>query len=312
MATTWVGVRAGRRHRLPRRAHQLRPRERALVRRVRQALHERAGDHRRGLQGHRGSRRPLLRLGPREEASTTPRAGRTRGWRRTARPAARAGLQPEGRAVRARRRTAAALQHGEPPRRTRHSQHPRCVFQLLKRHFARYTPEFVAETCGCSVEEFLESARRSARTRAASGRARSSTRSAGRSTPSASSSSAPPRSSSSCSATWAGRAAGSWRCAATRRSRARPTSRRSTTSCPATCRCRTSRTYDGFDELHRGEHRRRRGWWGHFDAYSVSLMKAYFGEHATAGERLAVRASCRASTTTTRSTGRSSRCSTAR
>ena len=33
--------------------------------------------------------------------------------------------------------------------------HPRCVFQLLKKHFQRYTPEFVAETCGCSVEDFL-------------------------------------------------------------------------------------------------------------------------------------------------------------
>jgi formate dehydrogenase major subunit len=33
-------------------------------------------------------------------------------------------------------------------------QHPRCVFQILKRHFARYTPEFVAEACGCSVEDF--------------------------------------------------------------------------------------------------------------------------------------------------------------
>src|SRR5262249_33265358 len=31
----------------------------------------------------------------------------------------------------------------------------RCVFQILKRHYARYTPELVAETCGCSVEEFL-------------------------------------------------------------------------------------------------------------------------------------------------------------
>lgn len=34
-------------------------------------------------------------------------------------------------------------------------QHPRCVYQILKRHFARYTPEMVAETCGCTVEQFL-------------------------------------------------------------------------------------------------------------------------------------------------------------
>ena len=32
-------------------------------------------------------------------------------------------------------------------------QHPRCVFQLLKKHFARYTPELVASICGCSAEE---------------------------------------------------------------------------------------------------------------------------------------------------------------
>jgi formate dehydrogenase major subunit len=34
-------------------------------------------------------------------------------------------------------------------------QDPRCVFQILKRHFARYTPEVVSETCGCAPEEFV-------------------------------------------------------------------------------------------------------------------------------------------------------------
>jgi formate dehydrogenase major subunit len=33
--------------------------------------------------------------------------------------------------------------------------HPRCVFQVLKRHFARYTPEMVAEVCGVSEDDFL-------------------------------------------------------------------------------------------------------------------------------------------------------------
>ncbi|MFF7245940.1 formate dehydrogenase [Embleya sp. NPDC008237] len=33
--------------------------------------------------------------------------------------------------------------------------HPRCVYQVLKRHFARYTPEFVQETCGVPAETFL-------------------------------------------------------------------------------------------------------------------------------------------------------------
>lgn len=33
-------------------------------------------------------------------------------------------------------------------------QHPRTVFQILKRHFSRYTPEMVRETCGISEEDF--------------------------------------------------------------------------------------------------------------------------------------------------------------
>jgi len=34
-------------------------------------------------------------------------------------------------------------------------QHPRCVMNILRRHYARYTPELVESTCGCSQEEFL-------------------------------------------------------------------------------------------------------------------------------------------------------------
>jgi formate dehydrogenase major subunit len=34
-------------------------------------------------------------------------------------------------------------------------EHPRCVFQILKRHFERYTPSIVARVCGCKPEEFL-------------------------------------------------------------------------------------------------------------------------------------------------------------
>src|SRR4051794_37056994 len=49
----------------------------------------------------------------------------------------------------------AKLSHGEPPEEDLTLQHPRCIFQILKRHFARYTPEVVADTCGCSVDEFL-------------------------------------------------------------------------------------------------------------------------------------------------------------
>ncbi len=35
-------------------------------------------------------------------------------------------------------------------------QNPRCVFQVLKRHFARYTPEMVEEFCGVPRHVFLE------------------------------------------------------------------------------------------------------------------------------------------------------------
>jgi formate dehydrogenase major subunit len=44
---------------------------------------------------------------------------------------------------------------GVPPEEDMTLQHPRCVFQIVKRHFARYTPEFVADACGCSVADFL-------------------------------------------------------------------------------------------------------------------------------------------------------------
>jgi formate dehydrogenase major subunit len=46
------------------------------------------------------------------------------------------------------------LYAGEQQDRT--LQNPRCVFQVLKRHFARYTPELVEQICGIPRERFLE------------------------------------------------------------------------------------------------------------------------------------------------------------
>ncbi len=43
-----------------------------------------------------------------------------------------------------------------PPPRDETLQDPRCVFQILKRHFARYTPEFVEQVCGTPKEVFLQ------------------------------------------------------------------------------------------------------------------------------------------------------------
>ena len=46
--------------------------------------------------------------------------------------------------------------HGEgPPETDPTLEHPRCVFQILKRHFARYTPELVEEVCGVPRDQFL-------------------------------------------------------------------------------------------------------------------------------------------------------------
>ncbi len=37
-------------------------------------------------------------------------------------------------------------------------EHPRCVFQLMKKHYARYTPETVSKISGCTPEEFNKAA----------------------------------------------------------------------------------------------------------------------------------------------------------
>jgi formate dehydrogenase major subunit len=61
------------------------------------------------------------------------------------------------------RETASALQHethgiqvAAEQLRDETLQHPNCVYQILKRHYARYTPQMVAQACGVSEEAFLE------------------------------------------------------------------------------------------------------------------------------------------------------------
>jgi formate dehydrogenase major subunit len=44
----------------------------------------------------------------------------------------------------------------EPPQQDETLQHPRCVFQLLRRHFGRYTPELVERVCGVPADQFLQ------------------------------------------------------------------------------------------------------------------------------------------------------------
>jgi formate dehydrogenase major subunit len=48
------------------------------------------------------------------------------------------------------------LRHGAPPEEDWTLEHPRCVFQILKRHFARYTPEMVERVCGVPREKLVQ------------------------------------------------------------------------------------------------------------------------------------------------------------
>lgn len=43
-----------------------------------------------------------------------------------------------------------------PARRDETLQDPRCVFQILKKHFARYTPQMVSQITGCPEEKMVE------------------------------------------------------------------------------------------------------------------------------------------------------------
>ena len=135
-------------------------------------LHERAGHHRRGVPGHRGPRRLLLGLG--RDGGTYD----TTTWQYAGMEVhASAGQREIGATVGERAGHGghgATLSHGEPPEEDPTLEHPRCVFQLLKRHYRRYTPELVEEVCGVPREQFLEVARGALRaTRGASGRRRS-------------------------------------------------------------------------------------------------------------------------------------------
>jgi formate dehydrogenase major subunit len=47
------------------------------------------------------------------------------------------------------------LPGGRPPKVDVNLEHPRCAFQLLRRHYERYTPEMVEQICGVPKEHFL-------------------------------------------------------------------------------------------------------------------------------------------------------------
>src|SRR5690606_36474139 len=55
----------------------------------------------------------------------------------------------------ARSETSAEVQDGIPLRDPT-LRHPGCVLNILRRHYARYTPEMVAEQCDCAEEQLLD------------------------------------------------------------------------------------------------------------------------------------------------------------
>jgi formate dehydrogenase major subunit len=46
--------------------------------------------------------------------------------------------------------------HGHPYDQDLSLQHPRCVYQVMRRHFSRYTPEMVEQACGVPQELFFQ------------------------------------------------------------------------------------------------------------------------------------------------------------
>src|SRR4051812_39133080 len=79
-----------------------------------------------------------------------------RSWRYDAEPRDRPGNQPIRESNEASTFSARGGRLTKPPRNDPTLQHPRCVFQILRRHYARYTPEMVERVCGTPPATFLK------------------------------------------------------------------------------------------------------------------------------------------------------------
>ena len=161
-------------------------------------------------------------------------------------------------------------------------QDPRCVFQVLKRHFARYTPEMVERYCGVPQEVFPKvagdvhlgiGAGEDCRDLLCGGLDATFER--------ACRSFAQRRFCNCCWEILGGPAAEFWHCADTLRFRAQPIFPRSTTFCPGTCPCRFLRPTRRTLEKYIKKHTTQDGLWSNFDAYIISLLKAWYGDAAT-------------------------------
>ena len=151
---------------------------------------------------------------------------------------------------------------------------------MLKRHFARYTPEMVERYCGISQDVFLKT------------------------TETFISASGPEKTGAICYAVgWtqhskgvqlirtaailqlllgilAARVEEFWRYVVMPRFRVRLIFPRCTTSCRVTSRCRRSKKTPAITDYIK-RHRSRTGLWAGFDEFFISLMKAYYGDAAT-------------------------------
>ena len=79
-----------------------------------------------------------------------------RSWRYDSEPRERPGSQPKFELDDVSTFSARSGQLTRPPRRDPSLQDPRCVFQVLRRHYARYTPEMVERVCGTPKGLFLQ------------------------------------------------------------------------------------------------------------------------------------------------------------
>ena len=260
--------------------------ERARLPRVRRPLHERRDDPARGLPRHRGSRRAVLRMG-RGEAAVRPESWLYEGAEPTGQSSET--TSSGGRARQGPRRRSAARLIGADRDET--LQHPRCVFQVLKRHFARYTPEMVEQCCGIPQERVPRSRRHLHRAPRDPRRpARSATRS-GWTQHSIGRADHPRRGDPATAARQHRPSRRRHHGAA--RPRVDPGIDRHPDAVRHPARLPADAEFESGDALARRrtsrQHGRRTGWWYNIDKYIVSLLKAYYGDAATRGERLRLR-----------------------
>ena len=286
----------GHRHRVPRRPDPPRARDGVVLPRLRRQLHERLDDHQRALPGRRGPRRRLLRLRP-GDRDVRPLDVDVRGRRDAPRAA---GVREH------------ATQAFEEHDRRRHARR-----RGAARRHARSTRAASSRSCAGT----------SAATRprwssaSAASRRRTSTRSPTRwsRTPGRE------RTTAFCyarrlDAAHRGRADDPHRGDPPAPARQhRPARRRDPgaarprvdpgldrhpdalrPAARATCTCRTPREEELDLERYIATGGADRGWWSYFDTYIVSLLKAWFGDAATAGQRLRLLGHCRGSPATTR------------